>query len=46
VTQDPDELQPLATKTMTPPLDDFAKTAGIGYLLQNPGSSDASVREG
>jgi CHASE2 domain-containing sensor protein/predicted Ser/Thr protein kinase len=32
VTQDPEDVQPLATKEMTPPFDDFAKTASIGHL--------------
>ena len=36
VTQDPEDIQPPATKDMTPPLDDFAKVSDIGYLVQVP----------
>jgi len=37
VTQDPEDVQPLPTKGMTPPYDQFAKTAaGIGYLNEFP----------
>ncbi|HEY3643752.1 MAG TPA: serine/threonine-protein kinase, partial [Gammaproteobacteria bacterium] len=37
VTQDPEDVQPLATKEMTPPYDVFGKAAGgIGYLNEFP----------
>jgi serine/threonine-protein kinase len=45
VSSDDDALQPLATKAMTPPLDDFAKAASIGYLVQIPDPSDGVLRE-
>ena len=44
VTQDPDEVQPPATKDMTPPLDDFAKASSIGYLVTVP-DRDGVVRD-
>ncbi|HEX7965847.1 MAG TPA: serine/threonine-protein kinase [Gammaproteobacteria bacterium] len=42
-TSDPEDVQPLATKGMTPPLADFAKTASIGYLDEIP-DSDGVLR--
>ncbi len=36
VTNDPDELQPLATKDMTAPLPAFGDAANIGYLEEIP----------
>jgi len=44
VTQDPDEVQPPATKDMTPPMDDFAKAANVGYLVTVP-DRDGVVRD-
>ena len=38
-----DDLQPLATKAMTPPLDDFAKVASVGYIVEQP-DSDGVLR--
>jgi serine/threonine-protein kinase len=44
VTGDSDDQQPLATKSMTPPMTDFAKAASVGFLDDVP-DNDGELRE-
>lgn len=44
VSQDPEDVQPPATKDVTPPLDEFGKAAAIGYVLTEP-DADGVVRD-